>query len=409
MRRKIWGVIVLGLLALLALGIFLTPKLRKNKRFDRTIQYTPKTFKPYDTRFFYESLQKYAGKGFKKNRTAPGPKTLTGENTIYVICSPNFLPDETEKREIFKFVAAGNDLILSTFSVSDNALDGLSDILYIDSKLRKPFWGVHDSLSIKWHNGQKYSYPGSAASTPIYLDEFEENNAPEILSTDEKDNWPSLVAFKYGKGKIYIQLQPTVFSNYFLLHKDNSALLSNLFQDLDIKNKRVIWDDFYINLKDASQRRSNNNQSPKGESFFLKMLKEHPPLQWAVITFLIALILFVINHSRRVRQPIEKLPDVQNTSLEFTNAIAELYWQRKDHNSIAHKIQLQLQSYLFSNYKIFAKDLNENNTEFIATKTGKSQEEITQLLKSIQEVKTTDISDQKLIEFYRLVYKFIYK
>jgi hypothetical protein len=95
--------------------------------------------------------------------------------------------------------------------------------------------------------------------------------------------------------------------------------------------------------------------------------------------------------------------------LEFTNAIAELYWQRKDHNSIAHKIQLQLQSYLFSNYKIFAKDLNANNTEFIANKTGKSQEEITELLKSIQEVKTTDISDQKLIEFYRLVYKFIYK
>lgn len=409
MRRKIGAIIILSLLALLALGIFLTPKLKEAKRFDRTIQYTPKTFKPYDTRFFYESLEKYAGKGFKKNRTAPGPKILKGENTVYVVCSPNFLPDEKEKREIFKFVAAGNDALISTFSISENALDGLSDILYVDSKVRKPFWAMHDSLAIIWQNGKNYTYPGSAASAPIYLDEFDESEAPEILATDKKDSWPTLVAFKYGKGKIYIQLQPTVFSNYFLLHKDNSALLTDLFTELNIKNKRVIWDEFYINLKDASKRRSNNNSASKGESFFLKMLKEHPPLQWAVITFLAAVALFILNNSRRLRQPVRKLPDVQNTSLEFTKAIAELYWQRKDHSIIAHKIQLQLQSYLFSNFKIFPKDLNENNTAFIATKTGKTQEEISEILKEIKEVNTTDISDQKLIGFYRLVYKFIYK
>jgi hypothetical protein len=400
-KKIIVGLVFLGLITL---GLLLAPQM--NKRFDRNLRYIPDSYKPYDTRFFYESLKKYAGKGFKVNHTAPSPKNLKGENSLYVICSPNFLPNEAEKREIFKFVSAGNHLLLSTFSISSHALNGLSDILYFDTLHQKPLRAMHDSLSIEWHNGLIRSYPGSAHQSSIYLDEQDSTQVPFSLAINLANQQSSLVMFTYGRGKIFIQLQPTVFTNYFLLHKNNSDLLTPLFEDLDIKNRYVIWDDFYIQLKNASRPRSNSSSPPKGESFFIKMMMEHPPLLWAVLTFVITAVLFIFNHARRVRKPVPKLPEMQDTSLAFTNAIAELYWQRKDHSVIAHKIQLQWQNYLYTHFKIFPKDITEQNLEAIATKSGKTQEEIAEILKFGKETK---FSEKNLIDFYRLVYKFIYK
>lgn len=400
---KYWKWVAGSLLVLLALGIYFTPKILKQKRFNRFVTYSTKNYNPYNTKFFYETLKKY-GLDFSKNFAAPNTQTLVGEDKVYVICTPEFHPNNDEKTEILKFASYGNHVFLSSFKVDETFVKALLPNLFIDSEENKPFLAKNDSLEITWQKtGKSWSYPGSAAHSQINF-AYDSTEASHILTTNIYE-YPSLIGIPYGRGKVYIELHPMTLTNYFLLHKNNYAYLETLLEELDITNREVIWDEYYKTIKPGSNRKSND-RPPKGESFFLQMLKNHPSLQWAVFTFIAGAILFLLNASRRLRRPIGKLPDNQNASLGFTQAIAELYWQRQDHSIIAHKIQLQLQDYLYANYKIHPKDLNNENAEQISIKTGRSIEQVSELL---QAIKKPDISDQSLLIFYRVVYKFIYK
>lgn len=392
-----WLFAILGIL--LVAGIFFGSRIRRQKHFDRTVTYSPRTFKPYDTRFFFLSLKKHTD--LRKSARAPGGKRFTGTGKTYVVCSPYFLPDEKEKREILRFVAGGNHLLLSSFEIAPHFLKTL-DIT--GRSLKKPAQATDDSLKIVWKTGKTWSYPGSAATSGL----IPSSSQPEIIAADGR-GFPSLIRMNYGKGTIWIQIQPMAFSNYFLLHKNNHSYLEAVLKELDIAEASVIWDDYYPRLKSASDRDNRSKSTPpQGKSFFMDMVRKHPPLQWAVFTFLTGALLFILNYARRLRQPVDRLPDVKNNSLEFTRAIAGLYRQRKDNTAIAQKIRLQLQDHLYHAHRIPARDLTLENADTISLKTGKPLPEVIRLIETLSRVQEK-VSDKTLTEFYRLVYKFIYK
>lgn len=384
---------------LLMAGIYLGNRIHRQKHFNRTITYSPRTFKPYDTRFFFLSLKKHTH--LRRNNRAPGGKRFTGTAKTYVVCSPYFLPDESEKKEILRFVADGNRLLLSSFEIAPHFLKTL-DIT--GRSLKKPVQATDDSLKVVWKTGESWAYPGSAAA-PGLIPSMADS---QILAFDRR-GFPSLIRIPYGRGGIWIQIQPMAFSNYFLLHKNNHTYLEAVLKELDIAGTSVIWDDYYPALQNASDRNARNKSAPpEGKSFFMDMVRKHPPLQWAVFTFLAGALLFILNYSRRLRQPVDRLPDVKNNSIEFTRAIAGLYRHRKDSTAIAQKIRLQLQDHLYNAHRIPARDLTLENADSISRKTGKPLPEVVRLIETLSRLQEK-VSDRTLTEFYRLVYKFIYK
>ncbi|MCD8538618.1 MAG: DUF4350 domain-containing protein [Leadbetterella sp.] len=193
--------VALGIL--LVLGVFLGNRVRHSqKHFDHTVNYSPRTFKPYDTRFFFLSLKKHTQ--LLRNTRAPGGKRFTGTGSTYVVCSPYFLPDEAEKNEILRFVADGNRLLLSSFEIAPHFLKTL-DIT--GRSLKKPSQATGDSLKIVWKTGETWSYPGSAAA-PGLIPSLQHSR---ILALDGR-GFPSLIRMPYGEGGIWIQLQPMAFS-----------------------------------------------------------------------------------------------------------------------------------------------------------------------------------------------------
>lgn len=385
---------------LIALGIFLNTRVSREKKFDGTVNYSPRTFRPYDTRFFFLTLKKYTQ--FQRSSRAPGGKPFTGTGKTYVVCSPYFLPDRNEKAHILRFVAAGNNLLLSSFEIDPHFLR----ILRLSARpFLKPGLGNNDSLKIVWKNGKTWNYPGSAAAPRLLLSS---SHPAEVLASDGH-GFPSLIRMNYGKGNILIQVQPMAFSNYFLLHKNNSSYLDTVMKELNLRETSVIWDDYYLTLRKASDRSASRSSSPpEGKSFFMELVRKHPPLQWAMFTVLAGTVLFILNYARRLRQPLDRLPDVKNNSLEFTRAIAGLYRLEKDNTAIAQKIRLQLQDHLYNAYRIPARDLVPENAGIISRKTGKPLQEVIRLTETLPFLQEK-VSDKTLTEFYRLVYIFIYK
>lgn len=392
-----WLIVLIGFI--LALGIFLGTKTHRQKYFEPAITYSHRSFKPYDTRFLFLTLKKYTR--FQRSTGAPGGKRFSGTGKTYVVCSPYFLPDEQEEGEILRFVAGGNHLLLSSFEVEPRFLKTLK----ISTRpFIKPEQGTNDSLEIRWKTGKSWAYPGSAAA-PHFL--LSSSHPAEPLAYDGQ-GFPALIRMPYGNGSIWIQVRPTTFSNYFLLHKSNSSYLETVMNEMSIAGTSVIWDDYYITIKNATDREKRGQSAPpEGKSFFMEMVRKHPPLQWAVFTFLGGAVLFILNFSRRLRQPVDQLPAVRNDSMDFTRTLAGLYRYRKDNAVIAQKIRLQLLDHLFNTYRISARDLSPENAGYVSRKTGKPLPEVirlTELLPQIQE----KVSDKTMTEFYRLVYKFIY-
>lgn len=393
-----WAYLLCGI-GLVA-GIFLITRVSRPKSFDRTISYSPKTFRPYDTRFFFLTLKKNTR--LATNTRIPGGKRFSGTGKTYVVCSPYFLPDVNEKNKILQFVSQGNTLLLSSFDIAPHFLKTLN---IQGQSLIKPLKATDDSLKIVWNTGESWAYPGSAAGPGLLLSS---SHPAQIVASDGR-RFPALIRISYGKGTIWLQNQPMAFSNYFLLHKNNSTYLDRIMEELNLSSATLIWDNYYPDLKSAADRKARQKSNPpEGKSFFVEMVRRHPPLQWAVFTFLAGTLLFVFNYARRLRQPAEQLPDTENTSLEFTKAIAGLYRENKDNAAIAQKIRLQLQDHLLNAYKIPAHDLTPENAGAISRKTGKPPEDITRLAELLPRLQEK-VSDKTLTEFYRLVYKFIYK
>ncbi len=62
-----------------------------------------------------------------------------------------------------------------------------------------------------------------------------------------------------------------------------------------------------------------------------------PPLRWALYLSMVSILLFMIFTARRKQRAIPVIREPENKSLEFTELIGTLYYQKKDHADLVHK------------------------------------------------------------------------
>lgn len=409
MKRIILALVIIGVLGYL---IFMgTNKPQKRKKvFDRSIAYRTTTYRPYDIKFVYEQFSKISKKGFVINDEKLDfvNKKMELENSILVVCSPYFLPNKQETAELLQYVDKGNDVYLSAFTIAPTFLDTLLNLeeeaVFYNQWPPIPY--LEDSTTIEWNGSDSiskvFSYPG--VGIPFHNDGyFDEADTLDALSYDVEGGY-GLVRIPFGEGHVYVQMRPITMTNYFLLHKNNHEYLELILDNIDAKNKKIIWDNFY---RRHPMSRPDHDVSKPGNSYFLELIAQHPPLQWAVYTFIFGLVLFLIVNSRRIQKPVPVIQDVKNTSYDFTKALAGLYWLKQDNRKIAEKIVFQLHDFLQTKYRLFPKDFNLENVSKIAQKTGKNDSEIVELLKQIEMLDENEVVDNKwLIRFYKDVHKF---
>jgi hypothetical protein len=378
------------------------------------LTYTNKTLRPYDTKFVYEQLKKKKRKAFAENdvRLDESNSNLADTNKVMMIVSPYFLPNQLEISHLNGFVTRGNNVFISSFSISPLLFDGIMG----DSLDRYEFYNPfpnrikRDSLTLTWNNydadeeGEIYSYPGLNPTSKIDTSLEKYDSSTLNLLAKDSANVNQLLDIKLGKGHVFILRKPISMSNFFLLHKQNYKYLNRIIELTEANKRVVVWDNFY--QKYAEQRPEPSNEP--GESYFWKVINEHPPLLWAIISFFLAIGLFILIHSRRLQEPIPVIPEIQNHSIDFVKAVSGLYWVQQDHKNIAEKIKMQFYDFMTTNYKIPHKDIVLENVEKIAQKTNKKQKDIENIIDQITDIEASEqITKQNLMEFYTRVHKFI--
>ncbi|ERI81136.1 hypothetical protein HMPREF1981_03356 [Bacteroides pyogenes F0041] len=192
----------------------------------------------------------------------------------------------------------------------------------------------------------------------------------------EKEEVPMPVAFAqpWGKGEIILVSTPLVFTNYGVLDGENVNYIFRLLSQMG--------DVPVIRLESYLKETAQEQQSP------FRYFLSRQPLRWALYLTVAGIVLFMLFTARRRQRAIPVIEEPANRSLEFTQLIGTLYYQRKSHADLVQKKFVYFAEVLRREIQADVEDVAEDERTFgrIALKTGMDAAEIAAFIRELRPV-----------------------
>jgi hypothetical protein len=186
----------------------------------------------------------------------------------------------------------------------------------------------------------------------------------------------NFIKIYHGAGVFFIQLDPAVFTNYFLLTKDYHRYAEHALSHIP-PNHDIIW--------------SLNNQTSKviSESPF-RFIKSQPPLYFAFILLVVGILMFVIFNIRRTQRIIKIIPKTVNSTVDFARTIGNLYFQKGSIRDIMDKKIIYLLERIRSEYHLSTEKLDDNFIQSLHVRTGVDVKKIDKMVFLVNKHLQTD-------------------
>ncbi|MEQ3656881.1 MAG: DUF4350 domain-containing protein [Dokdonia sp.] len=319
---------------------------------------------------------------------ADSSEAITG-NYIFINSSIDF--DEAEADRLLDWVSSGNTLFVAGSGIGSRILDTLHlettyyydlDNLYTNPivSLSNPNLQKRKSYYLDIETNASYFSEIDTLNT-IVLGQFDLSKEDTLNIEEPKIHF---IKQDFGQGDIVIHLMPELFTNYNLLRADNIDYLAAAFSYLDT-DKTMYWDRHYINAKSIQT-------SP------LYVFLKNRYMKWAYYMLILGLILWVIFEGKRKQRAIPIVTPLPNKTLEFTETIAGMYLERKDHRSIATYQINYFFDYLRTELLIATGQRDAAFIERLHLKSGKSQEETKRLFDFIEMILASNTVTQEQLE-----------
>jgi len=204
---------------------------------------------------------------------------------------------------------------------------------------------------------------------------------------------PNFIKTKFGEGHLYLHLFPQAFTNFFLVDSLNADYTEHMLSEMDY-DKTIYVDQYHKAQKEVKQ------------GGLLKYLVGNRYLRWAYYLVLLTGLIYVFFEGKRKQKPIKVLKPFENKTYEFTKTIADMYYRKKDHKSIATKQIEHFFDYVREHYNISTSTLDDAFVKQLSSKSGHKIETITQLLKNIDRIeRKPSISKEDLIRLEKQIAK----
>ena len=174
---------------------------------------------------------------------------------------------------------------------------------------------------------------------------------------------PEFVHLQAGDGHLFIHLVPIAFSNYFLLHKENISYYEKAFSLMNPSVSKIVWDEYYLN-------KNNKGQQQNEKKGWISVLFRFPGLKAALITAILALLIYVLSEMRRKQRSIPVIRKPKNDSLEFVKTIGRLYFDKGDNLNLCRKMSAYFLEHVRSKYKLLTGVLDDDFMKSLQFKAG---------------------------------------
>lgn len=330
---------------------------------------------PYGTYVIYNELPNiFPSSEIKTIKTSPYEffNPLIDETDSTYSVQGNFISiedvssiDPVSTEELLNFAAEGNTIFLASSKFPEVLEDSLRFEIKHDFDLKgKASFSFsnpslqNDSITIDKGLSQFYfSKLDSSLTTVLGYQKFE-NSSQQI----------NFIKVSWGKGHVYVHLQPIVFTNYNLLKKNNQKYASAALSYLPEAT-------IYFNSKNKYSR--TLGRSP------LRFVLSQEQLRYAWYTALIAIVLFIMFNAKRKQRAIKIIKPLENTTIAFTKTIGNLYYETKDHTNLAHKKITYFLEHIRRNYYMDTQVLDDKFVKSLSSKTGKDKAIVEQTIQLI--------------------------
>lgn len=332
---------------------------------------------------------------YLKNR-----KDLERKKSLFLINSFVRLTEQ-DADALIEFVNEGNTVFISSKSLYGKLADTLNLVTQMD------YYGFHKEPA-----NNKFTSPNLKDKNTLFKDVIEnayitsvDTSKTVILGTVSKEEWedeeenkvnPNFIKTNFGenKGAFYIHTNPYAFTNYHMLNgnEDYAATVLSF-----LPKQQIIWDNY-------------NKSGRKVITSPLRYILTNPELKWAFYISMFSLILFVIFKGKRTQRIIPVIDKLDNTTVEFTQTVGELYYQHGDFsNIITKKIQYFLE-FIHTKYFLDTNNLNTVFIERLALKSTNTKEDAKAIVDYLLFLKSKKFhTETELIELNKKIEKFTKK
>src|SRR5690554_5305575 len=214
---------------------------------------------------------------------------------------------------------------------------------------------------------------------------------------------PNYIEIPYGLGKVYLHLNPVVFTNVQLLKKEGKSYLKEVL--LTINKPHIQWLSFakYEPIAyDPSDSEFDKNKSLLSELF------KHPAFRWGFTLAVFGLILYLLFRSKRRRPIIPAVVDNKNTGFSYVDTLAGIYFNKNHGDKMLKIMRRNFYSAVYAHFYIdLTKREDQKPLIALSKKSNVPIEEIEHLIKSLEV--STKVSDVFLSNVYKLQREFYFK
>lgn len=313
------------------------------------------------------------------------------QNSAYIFINDEIFFDERQTDEILKYVENGNTVFIASRSIGYILRDSLgiestANYNILEEEIRPQFFSPslkQDSLPTFKKGVFKASFIEIDTLNTTALGYYE--NSESVLGD------LNYVKVNFGKGQFLLHNLPEAFSNYYLL-KGNEQYAANVLSYIDAD--KIYWDEY---LKSGRKVVT----SP------MRFILDQAPLTWAYYVLIGGLLIFVLFKGKREQRIVEVIEPLENTSVEFTKTIGDLYFQHKDYSNIIAKKITYFMETLRSKYYLNTTEITEDFIKKLALKSGNTLEKTQKLMHLIKHLKEKSVhSEADLLELNKQIEAF---
>jgi len=311
--------------------------------------------------------------------------------SAYVLVTPFVGAHKTEAEKMMDFVSNGNTMLVITDGVSDAFKEvfevGIKKFPFEFSSnqhgLSDTYKFLGDSLST---DTTKYGYYFFALSSIIDTIKQEKVVARNMFRI------PDGIEIEIGTGRLILVTNAHAVSNYFLLTGENYRYAVGLLSHLNFNPDAIYWDEFY---------RRNLNRVGEDQSVF-DAIFSNPALRWAFWLLLVLCAIAIITNLFRRQRVIPVRKPNRNTTVEFTQTIARLYYNKGDNRNIALKMIQHFMEHIRNSFYLPHQKLDDAFATVLAGKTNQPVPKTQRLVQRMWNIQQgAEVSDDQLLELNR--------
>jgi hypothetical protein len=308
------------------------------------------------------------------------------KNSTYIIVAQQVDLNKYDYEKLTAYIKKGNDVFIAAQSFGSEITKKLG--IHASFQYRE---GTATRISFVNKKISPYLYDIDKGSSDGYFTTFNASKAI-ILGKNEYQS-VNYLKFPMGKGNLYMNANPMMFSNYSLL-QDMGATYASIALSYLKNQKSIIWDQYYTQDRAGSE-------SP------MRVFLNNIQLRWAFYIAFFTMVIFVLYEMKRRQRIIPVIEPLANTTVEFANVVGQVYYEQRNNSNIAQKKVAYFLEHIRATYNLHTNVFDE---EFVTTLSQKSGVDAVLVKKLIQEVVyvrvPSPISDSELISLNQNIEQF---